>query len=381
MPETAMSMDAAVKPHRKKVLGFATQGSQSNDAVRLSMLLSTTGVEMYPFEKSRRMQSFRKLLKHLKTSRPDLVVMEGTGIAGGLAVILARVLFGTRYVVSSGDAVGPFVRMFHPVIGILFAAYERILYRLGAGFIGWTPYLTGRALTFGCRRAMTAPGWAPFVRTSQEMNQARETVRQRLGISDDTIVFGIVGSLDWNERVGYCYGAELVRAILKISRPDVAILVVGEGDGRHLLEEMAGDSLNQQVFCVGRVARDEVPNYLAAMDVASLPQSVDGVGNFRYTTKISEYTAAKLPIVTGQLPMAYDLPIEWFWRISGASPWNERYIQSLADFMNHVTQDDIARKRQKMRDGEFFHKEGQIHSTGEFIANLLDEIEVDRQNS
>ena len=33
------------------------------------------------------------------------------------------------------------------------------LYRAAAGFIGWTPYLSGRALTLGCARAMTAAGF------------------------------------------------------------------------------------------------------------------------------------------------------------------------------------------------------------------------------
>jgi hypothetical protein len=52
------------------------------------------------------------------------------------------------------------------------------------------------------------------------------------------------------------------------------------------------------------VARDAVPDYLAAFDVASLPQSCDQIGAFRYTTKLPEYLAAKLPIVTGELPVA-----------------------------------------------------------------------------
>ena len=52
-----------------------------------------------------------------------------------------------------------------------------------------------------------------------------------------------------------------------------------------------------------------MPNHLAAFDLASLPQSVDGVGSFRYTTKLSEYLAAGLPIVTGQIPAAYDLTL------------------------------------------------------------------------
>ena len=61
---------------------------------------------------------------------------------------------------------------------------------------------------------------------------------------------------------------------------------------------------------------------LCAMDVASLPQSVDEVGALRYTTKLSEYLGAGVPVVTGQLPVAYDLDDGWLWRIEGAAPWD-----------------------------------------------------------
>ena len=61
------------------------------------------------------------------------------------------------------------------------------------------------------------------------------------------------------------------------------------------------------------------------MDVASLPQSVDGVGSFRYTTKLSEYLAARLPVVTGEIPLAFDLDDGWMWRLPGDAPWEERY--------------------------------------------------------
>ena len=92
---------------------------------------------------------FRRLLLEMWRIRPDLVVMEGTGLAGGAALILARAVFGQRYLVSSGDAVGPWVGTRSRLLGPVFGLYERVLCRLAAGFIGWTPYLVGRALTFG----------------------------------------------------------------------------------------------------------------------------------------------------------------------------------------------------------------------------------------
>ncbi len=69
--------------------------------------------------------------------------MEGTGIAGGLACLLAAIVKGHAYVVSSGDAVGPFIAVHVRCLGWPFAVYERLLCRFSSGFIGWTPYLVG----------------------------------------------------------------------------------------------------------------------------------------------------------------------------------------------------------------------------------------------
>lgn len=362
---------------RTKILAFATQGEQSGDAERLRTLLSQLDARMYPFQRGTKGRQFIRLVKFLQREKPDLVVMEGTGIAGGMALILARILWRTRYVVSSGDAVGPFVRMFHPVIGLLFSVYEWVLCRLAAGYIGWTPYLTGRALTFGCSRAMTVPGWASVEKSAEELSEARKTIRDQLHISDNTIVFGIVGSLQWNPRVGYCYGVELVQAVTRVSRPDVVVLIVGDGDGKPQLEHMAGSELGRRVILTGRVEREQVANYLAAMDVASLPQSMDGVGNFRYTTKLSEYIAASLPILTGQLPMTYDLPSAWFWRIQGSAPWDELYISNLVRFMNSVSTEEICRKRQLTTGAAaVFDKNLQVQNVTAYIAALLHDAEV-----
>jgi hypothetical protein len=285
-------------------------------------------------------------LRALARARPDLVVMEGTGVGGGAAVLLARALFKTRYVLSSGDAVAPFVRSTAPGAYPLFALYEWLLCRFATGFVGWSPYMTGRALTLGSPVAMTVPGWAPFPRNPDDAVKARARVRDKLGIPEGALVFGIAGSLAWTERVGYCYGLELVRALpLALDRKEVHVLVLGDGAGRARLEALRQAGLSDRVHLPGRVPRLEVPDYLAALDVATLPQSVDRLGSFRYTTKLSEYLSASLPVVTNQIPLAYDLPGDWAFRLPGRSPWDPIFIEQLGELMRTVTVDELAAKR------------------------------------
>jgi hypothetical protein len=270
--------------------------------------------------------------------------------------------------VSSGDAVGPYVRLVSRSLAPVAAIYERLLCRFSAGFIGWSPYLVGRALTMGAPRAITAPGWAP----DAEPGRSREELRAALGIPEDALVFGLVGSLAWSDRVSYCYGLELVRAVRAVQREDVRVVIVGDGDGRPRLEAAAGPELGRRVVLTGAVPHDDVGSYLGAFDVASLPQSVDGVGSFRYTTKIPEYLKAGLPVVTGEIPLAYDLDEGWLWRLPGDAPWDPRFIAALTALMEGLSADELeARRGNVPRAGELFSKAAQQRRVRSFLLDLL----------
>lgn len=158
----------------------------------------------------------------------------------------------------------------------------------------------------------------------------------------------------------------------RCDRANVYALIIGEGDGRTRLERVAGDELGAKIIFTGSVPHDQVPHYLAAMDIASLPQSVDRVGSFRYTTKLSEYLAAGLPVITGQIPLAYDLDEGWLWRLPGSAPWDERYIDALAKLIARVDARELMSKRRaalsRMRE---FDRDRQVARVTEFINELL----------
>ena len=353
-------------PH---VFAFATKGSGTNEERRLRRLLDGHPTTFLPFDRRAKARSAAAILRTVLSDRPDLLVMEGTGIAGGIVCLLARAVAAQPYVVSSGDAVGPLVGGIVPPLGPAFALYERLLCRLSSGFIGWTPYLAGRALTFGSPRAMTAAGWAECPPAAD----ARQRIRRELGIPADAVVFGLVGSLVWNRRHRYSYGSELVRAAAAVDRPDLRVLVIGDGSGLNHLRTLAGDSLGRTVLLPGPVPADRVTDYMAAMDVGSLPQSVDRVGAFRYTTKLSEYLTARLPVVTGQIPLAYDLDDGWLWRLPGDAPWDDRYVAALAGLMATVTPADLVARRDAIAGAcpTVFDPARQVRTATAFIADVL----------
>ena len=368
----ADALDSTASRVNPRVLAFATLGAESNEEARVKELLRDIDAEVFPFDRGRKFRMFWRLVRTIRRRRPDFVVMEGTGLAGGLALIAARVLFGRRYIVSSGDAVGPWVGSRFRILGPAFGIYERILCRWAAGFIGWTPYLAGRALTFGCPRAITAAGWAPFTRTPTEQVEDRQRTREKFGIPAKNLVVGIAGSMVWSKRYGYCYGQELIEAARLLARPDVTMLLVGDGAGRPRLESRAAMLSPGRVVFTGRVPQSELPAYYAAMDIGSLPQSVDQVGSFRYTTKLSEYLAFRLPVVTGCIPLAYDLDAGWLWRLPGQAPWEERYVVALARFLDVLSANELELKRSAVpsRPSEF-DREAQVAKVAAFVREAL----------
>jgi hypothetical protein len=345
---------------------FATQGSGSSDEARIRVLLAELEPQVVPFA-HRSPRAAAALQRTLLSAGIDIVVMEGTGAAGGLACMAAAAR-GVPFIVSTGDAVGPYVRALRPAAGPAAAVYERALYRACAGVIGWTPYLAGRALTLGAPRAMTAANWASH--TEGEAKATRGEIRASLGIDDQSVVFGIVGTLNWVERLEYCYGAELVRAVRATRRPDVHVVVVGDGDGRAHLERLAnGDA---RVHLPGRVPHEAVPEWLSVFDVASLPQSVDGVGSFRYTIKLSEYLNAGLPVVMGQTPASYDLDDGWLWRLPGDAPWDPRFLTALSQLMETTTPASARTRSARVpRDLPLFDRTRQQRLAAAFVADCF----------
>jgi glycosyltransferase involved in cell wall biosynthesis len=164
-----------------------------------------------------------------------------------------------------------------------------------------------------------------------------------------------------------------VRAIQRTRRADVVACIVGDGPGCERLREMAGPELGARILMPGRVAPSEVADYLAAFDVASLPQSVDGVGSFRYSTKLSEYLASGLPIITGQIPAAYDLDAGDFWRLPGRYPWSSTYEDALVELLESLSPEEIARRREAIgrRSSEPFDRLAQQRRVSEFLRDIL----------
>jgi glycosyltransferase involved in cell wall biosynthesis len=119
-------------------------------------------------------------------------------------------------------------------------------------------------------------------------------VRARLGLATDAFVVGFAGSLKpW-------HGTDVLLdafARMKDHVPGARLLIVGEGpQGDALRTRAASLGIGRDVIFTGKVAHDEMPELLAAMDVAVAPYLE--VPDFYFSPlKLYEYMASGLAVV------------------------------------------------------------------------------------
>ena len=91
-----------------KICALATKGLSSGDGSRLRALVGDLDVVFVDVSRGsfgqRLLLTPWSVIRKVRRVLPDLVLMEGTGIAGGMALIVMRLVFGIPYVFSTGDA-------------------------------------------------------------------------------------------------------------------------------------------------------------------------------------------------------------------------------------------------------------------------------------
>lgn len=361
------------------LLVVVAQGSDSFDADRARDLVKNFHVPVKILHTDRSkgfVQNLREIYLGVAKSDANIVYLEGTGLRAGLA-LLARTYSRdpVHYVVSSGDAVDRFVSNRHGILaGWVAGAYERALYRRAAGFIGWSPYLVGRAIRMGARYGITIEGQVPaglYVPDAAE----RIRLRRALGVSDGDILVGVTGSLNWSRRQKYAYGLELVEAAARVERDDIKFLIVGGGTGKSILEKRALE-LKIDVKFLDRVPRSQLAGICGALDLAVLAQTPDEVGLLRLTTKLPEYLAVGTPVSMPATPGAFDY---LFRGDDGAAlllppthPGKATYWRALADQINSLEAADLASRRRSARVAASYFADGQAGARLERFLSIVE---------
>ena len=259
------------------------------------------GVPVTVLERSGRydLSTLPRLVRHLRAHRTDVVLVNHHHRAaltlGRLAARLARV---HANVVAAHDMdltrVGGRVLPHHDV-ETLFLSDALVLLAPSQGRylhdeeqVGSRPWRRTREVVIGNGvEVRAAPG-----------PSERAAARQALGIPANAVVLGIVARLSKQKAHDV-----LLRAVVRLTpdRPDLRLVIVGDGEERAAIEELAHElGIADRVILTG--LRRDVPKLLPGFDVACLSSAHEGV-----PLTVLEAMAAGVPVVATDVGALRDL--------------------------------------------------------------------------
>ena len=234
----------------------------------------------------------------MRAARPDCVVMryEYGRIAGGLAARSA----GLPWILQVDGPYGLEAKRLNywKLPGVCSAA-ERWLIRSCPAFFVVSSQI------FDYYRAQGVPAGKMLV-VPNGVNPTRfnpglsgQAVRRRYGLESYQVLGFAGGFYPWHGVEGLLHLMETVIP----QHPGLALLLVGEGSERSRLERAAGKrGLGRRVVFTGPVRMEEVPEHVAAMDIALAPYSPQAQGTlYGSPLKLFEYMAGGKPVVTAAL--------------------------------------------------------------------------------
>lgn len=129
-------------------------------------------------------------------------------------------------------------------------------------------------------------------------------IRKRYGISENDIVIGFSGSIErWysiNKLIDYTY------KIKKNLNENVKLMVVGPslftGYDEELKQQVKNLGMEDSVIFTGGVRYEELPRYINAMDITTIPLETDHWINIAYPNKYFEYSACGKIIFSKPIP-------------------------------------------------------------------------------
>lgn len=223
--------------------------------------------------------------------QPDIVYVMDTAYTGVLAAVITKQLTGCKVVTDTGDVAFELAKS----VGTYSKSQLALINWIEQLAIRYSDCLVVRGSNHKIWLANQGINHVEFipdgVDTAAVSMVDASSLRKELSL-DNCLVVGMVGTMSWSERYQMCYGWDIVEALAFLKDVPIKGLLVGDGDGRAILEKRARQlGVENQLTFVGKVPYASLPVYLAAMDVCVSTQSNDLVGMVRTTGKLPLYLA------------------------------------------------------------------------------------------
>ncbi|MEG3435927.1 glycosyltransferase [Pannus brasiliensis CCIBt3594] len=237
-------------------------------------------------------KSILPFLDAARQFRPDIIYVMDTAYTGVLAAYAAKKLFGCKFLTDTGDAAYELARSagtYSRTQLTLIRAIEELATRESDYLIVRGSYHEDWLRKQGIEKVEFIPDG---VDTGEVEPVDTTEFKRELGLEKARLVVGMVGTMEWSARHRMCYGWDIVEALTFLRDLPIHALLVGDGNGRAILEERARElGVSDRIVFTGRVRYEELPRYLSLMDACVSTQSNDRVGMVRTTGKLPLYLA------------------------------------------------------------------------------------------
>jgi glycosyltransferase involved in cell wall biosynthesis len=243
------------------------------------------------YRASNRTAAIVEFVRFLSRVRPALSYVFDMSYSGVVAGAWHRATSGNILVVDTGDVIGALAKSVGNR-GPMGLALTRLLEKFGLNVADMIvvrgTYHRELLRRSGVRCEVIQDG----VDLQMFAPQSGTSLRKQLDL-EDAITVGIVGSSVWSERLGMCYGWDLVELLHLVDDERLHGIMIGDGSGIERLRERAEKlGVVHRLHFLGRVPFDKLPRHLAAIDVCLSTQTNDLVGAVRTTGKLPLYLAA-----------------------------------------------------------------------------------------
>ncbi len=223
--------------------------------------------------------------------QPDIVYVVDTAYTGVLAGCIAKKLIGCKLVTDTGDVAFELAKstgVYSAKQLALIDWIEQLAIKRSDCFVVRGSYHQSLLESKGVPNVVFIPDG---VDTEAATLVDATVLKTELGL-ENSLVLGLVGTMSWSERHQVCYGWDVIEALGLLKDVPIKALLVGDGDGRAILENRAHQlGIANRVVFTGQLPYDDLPRYLSAMDVCVSTQSNDLVGMVRTTGKLPLYLA------------------------------------------------------------------------------------------
>lgn len=232
-----------------------------------------------------------RFFNFLRRVRPRVAYVFDMAYSGVLAAWGYKKLGGAPFIVETGDAIYELMRSTgnRSHLGLwLTRRFEQFSLRAADRIVVRGHFHQQLLAESGFEAEVIQDGVDTREFTPLSVNGLREQYSL-----EGVLTVGLVGSTVWSERLGMCYGWELIETLRLLKDAPVKGVVIGDGTGLPRLKARCREyGIEDRVLFLGRVPYTQLPRYLNLIDVCLSTQTNDVVGQVRTTGKLPLYLAA-----------------------------------------------------------------------------------------